>query len=555
MSVARERKSESASSSKRFGLDGARAMALAGVVAAILLAAVVNLLVARHYTRWDWTKSKRYTLTPATITTLRGLEEPVDLWVLMGPADPLEQSVKQLLVAYQAETSRLQVRYVDPDRDTAALEDVRKKFKVDTGRTEDGHVVTDAILIAARGEKHWFVGASDMIEISNAEDGRAKPREEQAITAAIRNVLGGEKAKLCFTSGHGELSLADPSAEGLGLLNDILQKDNYETATVDSTEPGAHEPFKDCTVVVIAGARAPFEKDEAARLRTYLLEGGNLLACLSPINASTENGMVSPGLEPALAPFGIALDEDMIFELDPKAVIPETRGIRFFAVPKPHAVTGGLVEDATTAREPPRVMLNFARSLHHVSESGSAAAVDLLATSDKAFGVTSIAGAAEWTDIPDRKAKDLAGPLVVAMASERPKTSPSAPHGPRAVVVGTGSVVIQRNWAEPLPRRGAAVMVESAISWLAAKPAILDVPARPSIAAGMRITDESRKEIERYVLVFMPLAAALLGVGVWLRRRSTEGAPRAGKSGKSDARKATEANEASEKKSAPREEP
>ena len=152
--------------------------------------------------------------------------------------------------------------------------------------------------------------------------------------------------------------------------------------------------------------------------------------------------------------------------------------------------------------------------------------MDLLTSSEQSFGVLNIAGAAEWTDVPERKPHDLAGPLVVAMASERSKLSPGAPHGPRVVVVGTGSAVIRRDWMEPLPIRGAALFTESAISWLASKPAVLDVPARPSVAAGIRITDESRAEVRRYVLVFMPLAAALLGIAVALRRRGTEGTPR-----------------------------
>ena len=58
------------------------------------------------------------------------------------------------------------------------------------------------------------------------------------------------------------------------------------------------------------------------------------------------------------------------------------------------------------------------------------------------------------------------------------------------------------------------------------KPEILDVPQKPEVSAGMRINEESRSEVRRYVLVFMPLAAALLGIAVALRRRSTEGTPR-----------------------------
>jgi hypothetical protein len=509
-----------------FGLDAAQVVSLAGVAAAMVLAVVVNVLAARHYKRWDWTREKRYTLSAATLATLRGLGEPVDVWIMMGGADPLEQSVKQLLIAYRAETDKLVLHTIDPDRDTAALEDVRKRFKIDTGRTEDGHVVTDAVMVFAKGDKHWFVGASDLVLVSSPEEGRAQPREEQAITAAIRNVLGGEKARLCFTAGHGELELADAGEEGLGLLADILHKDNYETQAIDTSAPDAHEPFKGCAVAVVAGPRGSFTKEESNRLRTYLMEGGSLFLAVSPINAQSETGMAPLGLEEALAPFGIALDEDLVFELEPKLALPNSRGIRFFATPKEHPVTGGLVRDEAVPREVPRVMLNFARSMHHVAPPGAMSAVDLLATSDKSYGVTNIQGAADWTDVPEKKAHDLAGPLVVAMAAERPKTSASAPHGPRVVVVGTGSAVVRRNWEEPLPLRGAALLTESALSWLASRPAILDVQAKETVAAGLRITEESRDEVKRYVLVFMPLAALLLGLAVALRRRGTEGAAR-----------------------------
>jgi hypothetical protein len=172
------------------------------------------------------------------------------------------------------------------------------------------------------------------------------------------------------------------------------------------------------------------------------------------------------------------------------------------------------------------VSVHFSRSLKHVAPPGAAAAVDLLATSDKAFAVTSILGAADWKDLPTPKPTDPKGTLVLAMASERPKVGKDAAHGPRVVVLGSGSFFVRQNWEEPMPLRGAVYVVESAISWLASKPEILDVPQKPEISAGIRINEESRSEVRRYVLVFMPLAVALLGVAVALRRRSTEGAPR-----------------------------
>ncbi len=135
-----------------------------------------------------------------------------------------------------------------------------------------------------------------------------------------------------------------------------------------------------------------------------------------------------------------------------------------------------------------------------------------------------IAGAAEWKDAPQKKTGDLGGPLVVAMASERPKTSPSAAHGPRVVVIGSASPLTSPTFREPLPLRGAALFVESAISWLASKPQVLDVPEKSAVAAGIRITDDDRAAVRRYVLFLMPGTVAALGVVIALWRRRTEGA-------------------------------
>ena len=297
--VAPKAPSAATSWARRLGLPslgGAQIAQLGGVAMAVVVAVMINIVAARYYKRWDATSNKRYSLTPATVETLRGLGDAVHVWVLVGSSDPLSQSVKQILVAYQAETTKLDVHYVDPDRDLVALEDLRKRFKIETGRTEQGHVVTDAIMIVAHGERHWFLSPSDMVEVRDPNDPRVKPREEQAITGAIRNVLGGDKAALCFTSGHGEMALDDGSERGLAHLKVIVEKDNFAVRTVDTSAPNATEPFSGCSVVVVAGLRSAFTKDETERLRTYLLGGGNALLAVSPLPGATETGLVDVAL-------------------------------------------------------------------------------------------------------------------------------------------------------------------------------------------------------------------------------------------------------------------
>jgi hypothetical protein len=174
---------------------------------------------------------------------------------------------------------------------------------------------------------------------------------------------------------------------------------------------------------------------------------------------------------------------------------------------------------------PPRIAAFYTRSLRHTASPGAASASDLLFTGDTAFAKRDVASAAGGADAPPRSPADAGGPFVVAMASERARIGPSAAHGPRAVVLGSRYFLAQDNWRQPRPLHGAAFLVDSALSWLSARPQLVDVPDKAEVSAGMRVSEEGRSEVQRYVLLFMPLAALLLGVAVWAWRRSSENKP------------------------------
>jgi len=509
---------------RRWTIDGAQAIQLAGIVAAMVLAAVVNVLAARHFSRWDWTKDRRWSLGQATLATLRTLEQPVDVWVIAGPAEPARESLRQILGEYQAASSRLVVHWIDPDRDTVQLLDLERRFGVEAGRAEDGRVATDAVVVVASGDRHWFLTPKDMFE--QTDDIHVKPREERQLTQAIRAVLESDKAKLCFTVGHGELTLepGKDDREWLGALRDMLEKDNYDLASVDTTAPDAHDPFTGCGAVVIAGPRTPFAPDEANRLRSWLLQGGSLLAVIGPLEAPTATGMAPAGLDAVLEPFGIALDDDLVHDIEPSVAIPETHGEGFFVSARPHPVTASLVPGGGDAH-PPRVAIFFSRSLHRVSPPGAASSSELLVTGDGAYAKKSIVGASAWTEAAPRERADEGGPFALAMASERPRVGSSTPHGPRVVVVGSRFALAEDNWKQPRALHGAAFLVDNALSWLAARPPVVDVQDKAEVPAGMRISEDGRAEVRRYVLVLMPLAAMLLGAAVWAWRRSSENKP------------------------------
>ncbi len=163
--------------------------------------------------------------------------------------------------------------------------------------------------------------------------------------------------------------------------------------------------------------------------------------------------------------------------------------------------------------------MTAAQSLRATKDSS---AKSLLVTSKDAFSVKDIRPFVDEGRAVEKHSGDASGPLAVAMAAERPTLPGSKDkHGPRMVIAGTANLAFSQGWRDAT-LLGDRVIVESALSWLAAKPAIVSVPEKPSHPAGLSLTEESLGDVLRYVLLYMPGAALLLGALILVRRRYTE---------------------------------
>ena len=358
-----------------------KALSAAGVLAAALIGLSANVLAARFYERWDWTSQGLYTLSPATVETLHDLQEPVDVVVFLSASDPLSVSVRNMLTAYGAETRQLKTRFVDPDRNPAEFLALQQKYGIITGKTEDGRVVTDAAIVVARGDRHWYVTSDDIVSYDES-DNRAKPKLEQALTEAIRNVLQKESTTICFSAGHQEISIDDGGPNGLGELRYRLEKNNYRVVTLDLGAPKPDVALDECRVVVVAGPQVEVPANVTSRLSKWFSGGGNVLVLANPI-LDEDNRIRPTGLEPLTRTAGIELNADFVVEQDDKLRLPTGLGESFFATPKEHAITAGLFR----AGEPRfRVLVSAAQSLRASGKQP----VSLLVTSAEAVAVKDI---------------------------------------------------------------------------------------------------------------------------------------------------------------------
>jgi hypothetical protein len=503
-----------ASSSARGGVSRSfRAFAALGVLGAALLAVNLNVLVARWYKRWDLTADRLYTLSPATLKTLHALDQPLSITVLLGRADPLSVSVRQILVQYRAESSKLSTQFVDPDQNPARFQVLQKELGLLTGRAEDGRVVTDASLVITRGERHWFITSDELVRYDD-QSGKAQPRLEQALTEGIANVLGDTKAKACFSTGHRELSIDDVGPEGLAEVRHRLEKSNFEVLALDLTTPTA--PLADCTVLVVAGPSIPIDDASASRIAGFVRGGGSAYLLSAPILGDDKRVQRS-GLESVAQLIGVEFGQDFILETDAALRLPRGAGEVFFATPQTHEVTRGLEREGVKIDS--RVLVSGAQSLRI---SANSPAKPLLASSDKALSIRDLSSLLDPNHKDDPLERATRSNFTLAVAAELPKPPGStAKYGPRIVIAGAANLVWGRNYNDS-SLYGDRLFSENALSWLSARPALVSVPEKTEHDVGLSLSEATLGEVLRYVLLYMPGCSAALGAFVLIRRRSIE---------------------------------
>jgi ABC-type uncharacterized transport system len=495
-----------------------KALAALGVLGAALLAVNLNVLAAHWYRRWDLTADKLYTLSPATLNTLRTLDQPIAVTVLLSRADPLSVSVRQMLTQYLAQTRQMHTKFVDPDQNPAEFQALQKDLGLLTGRAEDGRVVTDASLVITRGERHWFVTSDELVHYDD-QSGKAQPRLEQALTEGIVNVLGEVKSKACFATGHRELSIDDVGPEGLAEVRHRLEKSNFEVTAVNLASPGA--TLDDCTLLVVAGPTIALDYAASARIVDFIKGGAAAYVLAAPVLG--EDKRVQPsGLEPVAQLIGVEFGQDFLLETDPALRLPRGVGEVFFATPEPHEVTRGLEREGVKIDS--RVLVSGAQSLRIAANSPAKV---LLSSSDKARSIRDLGPLLDANHQHDPIENAPRAEYTLAVAAELPKPPGSSrKYGPRVVLAGAANLIWGRNYGDS-SLYGDRLFSENALSWLGARPTLVSVPEKTEHEVGLSLSEGTLGEVMRYVLVYMPGCAAALGTFVLLRRRSLEKRSRA----------------------------
>ena len=447
-------------------------MQLAGVVAAVVLAVVVNVLAARHFTRWDWTGDKRWSLSPATLETLHTLEQRSTSGPSRARAIRSSRACSSCSPAYQAASS---ARRRALDRSGPRRRSARSICSAlrPRGGARRGRARGDRRHRHRRERRQALV--SDAAGHVRADRRRAREaaRGARAHAGHPQRARRGEGEALLHRGTRradaraGQRRARGPRGAARSAREEQLRARRPSTPrrrTRTSPSPAA-------AVVVIAGPRAPFAPDEANRLRTWLLEGGSLLRGRRARRCSSAGrGMVGGGAR--RRPRAVRDRARRRPRARPRPDAPPSRRRTARASSSPPARTRSRRASWSAAADahPPRVAVFFARSLRHVVAARRRAG-RRPARHERRARTRRRASPAPRHGSRRRRASRR---IRQGRSSSRWRASGrasgrSAPHGPRVVVVGSRFILAEDNWRQPraaargsLPRRQRALLARGA---------------------------------------------------------------------------------------------
>ncbi|MEW5902419.1 MAG: Gldg family protein, partial [Acidobacteriota bacterium] len=334
-------------------------------------------------------------------------------------------------------------------------------------------------------------------------------------------VTRAAKKVIYFLEGHGEDSIEQAETSGYSFVRDELQKLGYEvkkqTLALSDTFP------QDCALLVVPGPQKDLLPNELDTIRNYLYEGGRVFFMVDPENA--------PGLVPYLGGFGVKLENDVIVDTVSRLfggdyfmpVITEyefheiTRNFRiatFFpyarsveiADSKPEGVTptvlGKTSPNSWSERQLDRKQVTFDK------EKDKQGPIPLAV-------VATVKPKEEEKKEPEKTPEMKPGEEKKEGEQNKPAALQARKEG-RLAVVGDSDFVSNRYFN----LSGNGNFFLNTANWLTEESDLISIQPKTSSPRTVQFTPSQGRIIFSVAVIILPLATILLGISVWIRRRS-----------------------------------
>ncbi len=277
----------------------------AGIFIAVLI--LVNIAARYLYTRIDFTKEGRFTLSPKTKSILKEAKHPISITVFLDGELPaafkrLRNATRDLLTDYRAYAGRdVKVIFADPiaglsaaEQDTAihnlyqaGIEPTTLNIKNDNGFAQK--TIFPMAIIAADGKRLPVKLLQNMDATGNYEENinNSIQNLEYVFTSGIQKVLRGDHARIGFTEGNGELSDVFLS-DAIKSLSESYEVGRVNLNLIDRTG------LDKLKLLVVAKPQKEFTEAEKYKLNYFMMNGGRIVWCIDQVGADLDS-LKGPG--------------------------------------------------------------------------------------------------------------------------------------------------------------------------------------------------------------------------------------------------------------------
>ena len=485
--------------------------ALLGITAVALL----SYISSQHYTRWDWTSDKLFTLSAQSRQLLEELDQDVQVYVFLARGEEDFADVETLLEEYKAITPRIQIEWIDPDRDRARYQVLADRFGIDTWLDGDA-TLSQVPVVVTSGERKWKVERHQLIvEDFDSFDDAGGPKldlqSERALTGAIVEVTTGEPTRICLAKGHGEWELG---AYGDRSFDAVVRELEWEKILVEPVEvtPEAEIPER-CDALFVVSPQRRYSTKEVAVVERYLATGGNVLLAFDPV--LRKKALQPTGFEDSLAARGIVVADDLVIEYDQGRQLPGNPGDLFIVT---DLGTHRLVD--TIRKRGGGVLMAVVRSVDARPDGGAEV---LMRTSPEAVAESDLERALA-NDPKKAGLEPRAVPLAVAweyvppLGNDLEPVKADSPEPGRLVVIGDADWMSGELLENP--QLSNIDLLSTTAGWLTRRDALINIAPRKTNARAIVMSDADLDGLLFRVVFLLPLAALIAGFGVWWARRS-----------------------------------
>lgn len=270
---------------------------LIGIVAIVVL----NLLSQITFTRIDFTKEKRYTISPVSVQILNQLKEPVKITVFLEGEFPsgfkrLRNATKDLLNDYKAYAgNNLVFDFINPvegksqqeqeqiyqELNAKGIEPTNLSVKTDAGLSQQ--VIYPAAMVVFKNQQIAVKLLQNRIGLTPEEVlNNSIQNLEYAFSSAIKKATSGGKPRVGFTEGHNELN----DLQLQDAMNALL--DGYEAGRIN-LETITESGLEKLKVLVIAKPQTEFSELEKYKIDQFLMRGGKIIWTIDQVNAELDS--------------------------------------------------------------------------------------------------------------------------------------------------------------------------------------------------------------------------------------------------------------------------